>query len=362
VEKLGRACRGEARESYLRITARERQALLEQYRKGVHTRVRLRAHILLLLAQGYSWATIAGVLFCSTRTIARCKTRVELEGISAVLGPAGPPAAGRGGWWSTIVAYGVTTLSPLDFGFLRSRWCCSAVVRLVVELYELQVSAETVRRWLQREQIVWRRPRPVVGPTAPERDGKLQALRQLWATLPANAIAVFQDEVAINTTPKLGAMWLRRGHRTKIPTPGTNENRSLAGSLHWRTGALLLTEGFPKQGRSAALFVRHLDDLRRQLLCYRKLHVFWDNARLHACRLVPRYLPRWGQRIVLHFLPTYAPDTNPIERIGWHLHEAIPHCPRCQAMEELLDLVFAWLQKRTRFTVEDAVYALPQAA
>jgi transposase len=72
-------------ESPLRITARERQVLREQYRKGGNTRVRLRAHILLLLAQGYSWATIAGVLFCSTRTIARWKTRAETEGIRPVL-------------------------------------------------------------------------------------------------------------------------------------------------------------------------------------------------------------------------------------------------------------------------------------
>jgi hypothetical protein len=43
-----------------RITARERQALLEQYRKGANARVRLRAHILLLLADGYSWALIVG--------------------------------------------------------------------------------------------------------------------------------------------------------------------------------------------------------------------------------------------------------------------------------------------------------------
>jgi hypothetical protein len=31
-------------------------------------------------------------------------------------------------------------------------------------------------------------------------------------------------------------------------------------------------------------------------------------------------------------------------------------------MEQLLDLIFAWLQQRARFTVEDAVYALPPAA
>lgn len=63
-----------------------------------------------------------------------------------------------------------------------------------------------------------------------------------------------------------------------------------------------------------------------------------------------------------------APDVlevhyeEPVERVWWHLHEEITRCHRCQTLEELLDVVFAWLQQRTRFTVEDSVYALPQAA
>src|SRR6058998_4306570 len=80
-----------------------------------------------------------------------------------------------------------------------------------------RVSPETVRQWLHREQLVWRRPRPVVGPTDPQREAKLQALRQLLATLPANEIAVFQDEVDINTNPKIGAMGMRRGQQAEIP-------------------------------------------------------------------------------------------------------------------------------------------------
>src|SRR5215470_262090 len=154
----------------LRITARERQALLEQYRKGAHERVRLRAHIILLLAEGWSWAMIAGVLFCSTRTIARWKNRVEAEGMTAVFGP-----------------------SPVSVG-LGSRWSCQVMMLVLLETYELRVSQETVRRWLHKEQIVWRRPRPTVEPTDPQHDEKLRALRQLLATLPVNEIAVFQDE------------------------------------------------------------------------------------------------------------------------------------------------------------------------
>jgi transposase len=98
------------------------------------------------------------------------------------------------------------------------------------------------------------------------------------------------------------------------------------------------------------------------LLCYRKIHVICDNARSYDCKLVQRYLRQWGHRLVLHYLPTHAPDANPIERVWWHLHEEITRCHRCQTIEELLDLVFAWLQNRARFTVEDEVYSLPQAA
>jgi len=123
-----------------------------------------------------------------------------------------------------------------------------------------------------------------------------------------------------------------------------------------------VTAGLPNEGRSSALFVRHLDDLRCRLLRYRKIHVICDNARIHDCRVVWRYLQRWGEQIVMHFLPTYAPDTNPIERIWWHLHEEITRCHRCQTMEELLDLVFTWLQQRAPFAVEGSVYPLPQAA
>jgi transposase len=196
---------------HLRITARERQALIEQYRKGANCRVRLRAHLILLLAEGYSWAVIAGVLFCRTRTIARWKSRVERDGISVVLGSPPPATSRLGRWWRAVVAEWVLKYTPQDFGFLRTRWCCGGLVLVLLETYELQVSQETVRRWLHQERIVWRRPRPVVGPRDPQREEKLHLPHQLLASLPANEIAVFQDEVDISIPiPRLaqcGCVW-----------------------------------------------------------------------------------------------------------------------------------------------------------
>ena len=178
--------------------------------------------------------------------------------------------------------------------------------------------------------------------------------------LPADETAVFMDEVDVNLNPKVGCMWMRRGEQAAIQTPGTNEKRYLAGSIHWRTGRVILTEGKPSEGRSAALFVRHLDDLRRAFRHYRVIHVVCDNAGIHKpakSKAVKAYLAKWGHRLVLHYLPTYAPDTNPIERVWWRLHEAVTRNHRCQSMAQLLDLTFDWFADRTHFRVETSVYS-----
>ena len=60
--------------------------------------------------------------------------------------------------------------------------------------------------------MVYRRHRPVLGPTDEQREGKLAALRKVLADLPADDTAVFQDEVDINTNPKIGRM-MTKGHQ-----------------------------------------------------------------------------------------------------------------------------------------------------
>lgn len=344
------------------LRSSERKTLLAHYRRNPDPAVRLRAHLLLLLAAGYPWATITAVLFCSTRTIARWKRRFEQGGVPAVLGERRGRRARFATWLVQLVVGWVTQCSPRDFGFLRSRWCCGVVVVLLAEVSHVRVSPETVRRWLHRENLVWRRPRPVLGPSDPQRPAKLRKLRKLLRNLPADEIAVFQDEVDVNLNPKIGSMWMPRGVQAEVPTPGTNEKRYLAGSLNWRTGDVVSTEGLPREGRNAALFLRHLDDLRYHLRRYHKIHVICDNAKFHDCRAVQAYLRRWGQRIELHFLPTYSPQANPIERIWWHLHEEITRNHRCGSLDELLDLVFDWLEERRPFLVEDQTYRLKPAA
>jgi transposase len=62
------------------------------------------------------------------------------------------------------------------------------------------------------------------------------------------------------------------------------------------------------------------------------------------------------------FLPTYAPETNPIERGWWHLHEEITRNHRCRDIEELLDQVLDWLLAGSCFQFETSIYDRRKAA
>ena len=331
----------------------DRQTLLQYYRKHPDPAIRLRAHIILLLAAGYPWMVIANMLFCSTRTISRWKRRFLRDGLAGMTDERRGRPAIFAVFWVEHVRQWMLDRTPRDFGFLRSGWCCRVVVILLLEIHDVRVSEETVRRWLHQTNLVWRRPRPVVGPVDPQHEEKITAIRRLLTDLPADEIAVFQDEVDINLNPKIGSMWMIRGQQAHVQTPGNNEKRYLAGSLNWQTGALIVTKG---ARRNSALFIDHLDDLRWHLRRYRRIHVVCDNAKFHDSRAVREYLAGPGQRIVLHWLPKYAPQSNPIERVWWKLHEEITRNHRCQSMVELLDLVFAWIEGRQPLQVEDEVY------
>ena len=280
--------------------------------------------------------------------------RFEAEGVEGLAGrKRGRPFRFGLGWVAVVVAW-VTTKTPRDFGFLRSRWACATVALLLRERYGLAVSRETVRRWLHRGDLVYRRPRPVLGPTERERQAKLDGLRKLLEAARRRDGGLAgrgggphqpQDRADVDA----------QGPAGEVETPGTNKKRHLSGSIHWRTGSVL-DRGGPQAGRNAALFIKHLDDLRRRLRRYRKVHVICDNAKFHTSQAVIEYLWEHEGRIEVHLLPTYSPEYNPIERVWWHLHEHITRNHRCKDLEELLDMVFAWLGEENPFEIEGSEY------
>jgi putative transposase len=334
-------------DGYLRLSPQQRKTCLKVYRGDRSVR---RALVLLLLDQRRSYRDIRASALVSPTLVAAVTRDFAAGGVDRVLGR--EPRSWVVAYWLILAARFLISHTPRDFGFFRSRWSCALLALLLWERHRLRLSPETVRRGLHHIGFVWRRPRPVVGPHDPDHERKIRRIQRLLRHLPADETAVFQDEVDVHLNPKIGSCWMPCGEQAEVTTPGNNEKVHIAGSLHWRTGRLLLSA--PGRQRNAVLFVAHLEDLCRRLRGYRILHVICDNARFHDCRAVRACLDRHDGRLVLHYLPKYAPDTNPIERIWWHLHETITRNHRCRSLPELIDEVYSWAESQPMFFTQTA--------
>jgi transposase len=79
------------------------------------------------------------------------------------------------------------------------------------------------------------------------------------------------------------------------------------------------------RGPQVVNFLRHLSrHLRGKLL------VIWDGLPSHRSRLVNEYLEKQAGRIVIEWLPAYAPELNPVEFLWgyWKNHELPNLCPQ----------------------------------
>jgi transposase len=117
--------------------------------------------------------------------------------------------------------------------------------------------------------------------------------------------------------------------------------------------------------RDAALFVARLGALRRRYRWFRVIHVGCDNARFRAAagsQVVGAYPAEWGDRVRPHYLPSYAPDANPVERVLRRMHERVNRNRRCPDLDSPTDMVFRWLAEERTFSTESRFYPTAMVA
>ena len=81
----------------------------------------------------------------------------------------------------------------------------------------------------------------------------------------------------------------------------------------------------------------------------RKLHVVLDNYIIHKAACVQKYLESIDDRIVLHFLPPYSPDENPLERLQKQMHDHVTRNHRHATIDSLVRAVRRFLEAAQPF-------------
>lgn len=306
-------------------------------------------HIVLLSAEGRSPTEIARALFCSRTTVYAVVSRfVQKEQAAFDDRKRRGPKPLLEGLANEYIERLVEEESPTSHGWLRSRWSCELLAYELLKERMIVASRETLRRTLHRLGFRWRRPRPVP-PEKDSEDRRDQKRRRLLDVLSMvkQAGSFFQDETRLETNPKVGFCWMRRGKQKPLRTPGTNRKVWISGALNSKTGRFHWVAG---ERKNAELFMKLLDKLRRTYRCHKELHLAVDNDSSHTSKRVEKYVEDSNGRIHLHPLPSWSPESNPVELVWWSLHEAVSRNHECEGLDGLVEFAEGYLKEKQPFT------------
>ena len=310
------------------------RAILRRARDGYL----LAFHILLLCAAGRSPTEIAAFLFCSRSSVYRIVRAYRTGNLGIRLDPDGHLSIAVESTllmpWLTRSLGALLKKAPRAYGWCRTRWSCATLALTLQAKHGIEVSAETVRRWLHEIGWVWKRAKLVAKDDDPQRVARLAWIRFHHETLQAHEVMVFADELDIHLLPKVGAAWMLQGTQNAIMTPGTNEKHYLAGALHLATGKVLYCLG-PRKNNALFRDLLTLLDTMYPAPGVTRINVVVDNYRIHKAKAVTEWLTN-HPRFTLLWLPTYCPRANPIERVFGDVHDK---CTRNHKRKRLRDLI-----------------------
>lgn len=336
----------------------QRRRLERQSRKTPDKFEAMRCRILLLLHAGHSVRGVVERVDCARATVYRTVYRFEDRGEEGLTDRRLQPEARKVTPELMNYLLSLLDVSPRSLGWQRSTWTLELMGLQVHEKTGVKLSASHIRNLL-----LWlgcRRGRPRPGLRIPIRGRRkvLQAIHRLVSRASEREEVFYQDEADIDLNPRIGPCYMRRGRQLVVLTPGKNQKRYIAGALNARTGRVIHAYS---QTKCSGLFLWLLDKLKAAYRRAKKIHLILDNCIIHKSKRTLSWLRRFGDRIVLHFLPPYSPEHNVIERLWKQMHDHVTRNHRHPTMKDLIDAIEQFLRGAQPFPGTQ-VSLLPMAA
>lgn len=208
--------------------------------------------------------------------------------------------------------------SPYLFGIETSRWRLVDFKKVVSWLSS--VSIPGVGKILKRLQVSYKRGRMFLHSPDKEYDKKLAIIRnakeECFAN-PGKVVFLYEDEHTFGRYPTVALTYAGTGiaEKTAEQYAGYNCLRRIAGCLDISTGAFISRQRnhftADQMGKFYQCVEEHYPDAE-------VIYIALDNWKVHFEPSILKELENRKSRIRLLRLPTYAPWTNPVEKV-WRL-------------------------------------------
>jgi transposase len=318
------------------LSPADRAVLVEITKDALEeNRISRRANAILLLDQGMKFEEVARVLFIDDSTV-RAWFKTFKEG-------------GVEGLVLFDLKGGSSALSPLQIDELRV-WAAETlptstpeIGQFILERFGVDYGRSGLIKLMNRIGFDWRKPESVPNRIDPETQRKfINAHEDLRNSLGPNEAVVYVDAVHPTHQVKPAGRWLPRGQHCALPSTSGRDRLNLHGAIDLETGRTNIMDVEAVDAQSTiALF----EALERSHSTMSRIHVFLDNARYHHARAVQDWMQQPGRRIVLHFIPSYCPHLNPIERLWFVMHRHVTRNKTYAKFRDFADAILNFLRK-----------------
>ena len=318
------------------LSREERAALTDLARDGSIThRLARRANALVLLDDGMSCEQVGKVLLLDDDTIRRWHGAFAQGGRKALMRfeVGGSACSLNAAQQDKLVAW-VRTTSP------RSTRQIGAWIS--AELGVEYDSRSGLVALLHRLGLEYRKPEVIPRHLDENKQRALIALYEnLLNSLSPDEAVVFVDAVHPTHAARAAGCWAAKDETLAIEQTTGRQRLNIHGAIDLETGQTKMIEA---ETIDAASTIKLLEALEAQHSTAARIHVFLDNARYHHAKVVQEWLSRPERRITLHFVPSYCPHLNPIERLWALMHEHLTHNKTYRTCREFADTLLNFLR------------------
>jgi transposase len=319
------------------LDSESRKDLTELARDGSAThRLGRRANALVLLDDGMSCAAIAKVLLLDDDTIRTWYRLYEEEGIEGLA--------------SFDYEGGACRLNEEQRDGLKA-WITETLPRTTREVgawIEKECGIEYQGRsgliaLLHRLGMEHRKPKTVSRKLDPEKQAAfIKAYEALLNQMDADEVVLFADAVHPTHAVRPVGCWGPKDTPIAVAQTSGRQRLNIHGAIDLETGHTRMLEVETVDADSTIkLMIALLASYPRK----RVIHLFLDNARYHHAKRVQAWLARPGCRIKLHFVPTYCPHLDPIERLWGLMHKHITHNKCHETFRDFRDAILTFLRE-----------------
>ena len=179
--------------------------------------------------------------------------------------------------------------------------------------YGVSYTRSALVKLLARMDVEYRKPELIPRKLDPARQQVfIEAYDNLLNNLGDDEAVLFADAVHPTHEVRPAGCWAPKDAKVALEQTSGRQRLNIHGAIDLETGATRMIEATTIDAVSSIALLMAI------ALMYptkRLIHVFVDNARYHHAVLVQEWLARPGCRIKVHYIPSYCPHLDPIERL-----------------------------------------------